>query len=257
MPVLLLLDFSNYVFAEMDAVIEAFLQENPDEAHELVADFNELHSDDPQLKAERSKLEYKLRKLLGAHAKAFKSKLTQLLTNDREQLLQPGKQAPRCAMPASTDSCTAAAAAAATASIEQQAAVAAAAAQLQQIIQVEDSVHLVVVTDAGKRTRWKTQQLVVAKAKQLAEELCIADADFSMEAAEAAPQTAAEQQQQAGMEEQQQQQATEAAELQQAGQAEDAAAAAEQLESDVRFRLRGALLFIARCVLPFHCAEPR
>jgi hypothetical protein len=239
MPVLLLLDFSNYVFAEMDAVIEAFLDENADEAHELVAEFNELHSDDPDVKIHRSKLEYKLRKLLGAHAKAFKSKLSQDLGKDKAQLLQPGKQQPRCVVSASIDSSRDSTAAAA---------VAAAAQQLQEKLQQEGSVHLVAVTDAGKRSRWKTQQLVLSKAKQLAEQLGVAHEEFSIEAAAAAPQTAAEQQLQEAEYEQGQQVVSAAADVQQGGTAEDAAAAEQQLDSDVRYRLKGALLFIARCV---------
>jgi hypothetical protein len=242
MPVLLLVDFSNYVFSEMDTVIDAFLEDNADEAHELVAEFNELDSDDPDIKLQRSKLEYKLRRLLGVHAKAFKSKLTQDLGKDKAQLLQPGKQQPRCSVSASTDSSKDSAAAAAAA------AVAAAAQQLQEKLQQEETVHLVAVTDAGKRTRWKTQQLVVTKAKQLAEQLGVAHEEFSIEAAAAAPQTAEEQQLQESSKDQQQQPVSTAADVEQGGAAQDAAAAEQQLDSDVRYRLKGALLFIARCV---------
>jgi hypothetical protein len=244
MPVLLLVDFSNYVFAEMDTVIDAFLEDNADEAHELVAEFNELDSDDPDIKLQRSKLEYKLRRLLGVHAKAFKSKLTQDLGKDKVQLLQPGKQQPRCSVSASTDSSKHSAAAAA----DVAAAVATAAQKLQEQLQQEESVHLVAVTDAGKRTRWKTQQLVVAKAKQLAEQLGVAHEEFTIEAAAAAPPTAAEQQLQEADNNLGQVGSRAAADVQQCSKAQDAAAVEQQLDSDVRYRLKGVLLFIARCV---------
>jgi hypothetical protein len=252
MPLLLLLDFSNYVFAEMDAVIEAFLAENAEAARELAAEFNELQQHDPDLKAERNKLEHKLRRLLGAHAKAFKSKLLQDLGKGKEQLLQPGKQQPRPATSAGTDSSTdssAAAAAAAAAAEQQQAAVAAAAEQLQDTLQQEGSLHLVVVTDAGKRSRWKLQQLVVSKAKQLAEQLGVTDDEFRADAAAAAPPTAADQLLQRDQEaNEQQQQGSAAMNGQQSYEDADAAAAEQQLDSDVVYRLKGALLFIARCV---------
>lgn len=243
MPLVLLLDFSNHVFAEMDSVIEAFLQEKADDARELVSEFNELQLQlpDQDLRLERNRLEHKLRRLLGAHAKAFKSKLAEDVGKGKEQLLHSGTQHPRPAVSASTDSSTDTTAAAAVE--QQEAAVTADAEQLQDALQQEGSVHLVVVTDAGKRSRWKTQQLVVSKAKQLAEQLGVADAEFTEEAAAAAPPTAAEQLLQQEQEADGQQQ-----ELQQQLEEDaDAAAAEKQLDLDVTFRLRGALLFIARC----------
>jgi hypothetical protein len=252
MPLLLLLDYSNHVFAEMDAVIEAFLADNADAARELVAEFNELELQDPDVKAERNRLESKLRKLLGVHAKAFKCKLANDIGIGKQQLLQPGKQQPRLHPPACTQDSTTAAAAAE----QQQAVVAAAAEQLQEAVQQEGSVHLIAVADAGKRSRWKSQQLVVAKAKQLAAQFGIADDEFSDEAAAAAPPTAAEQllQQEEQADEQheqeQQQQASTVPPDQLAGDEVEAATAAEQkLDSDVTYRLKGALLYIARCVL--------
>ncbi|KAF6257113.1 hypothetical protein COO60DRAFT_1640213 [Scenedesmus sp. NREL 46B-D3] len=107
---------------------------------------------------------------------------------------------------------------------------------------------------ARKRSRWKTQQLVVTKAKQLAEQLGVADEEFGDDAAAAAPPTAAEQRLQQQVEEEPQQLSTvalvqQAAEDQGAAAAAAAAAAEQQLDSDVKFRLRGSLLFIARYTL--------
>lgn len=220
MPLLLLLDWSNAVFARMDTVIDAFMASDAAEKAQLL---QQHHSElgtlaDADAKQQRQHLEANLRKLLGTHAKCFTSSIYQELRSPKDlvlALINGADQQHR-------DTCSTAA-----------------AAELAAVL-LQQAVQLVVVADAGKRDRWKTQQGVLARAQELGQEYGVTADEVADELQAIA--AAAERQDAQQEEDQAAQQLSNVDEAQQG-------AAEQQLDSELQYRLKGALLFIARCTL--------
>lgn len=188
--VTVLLDWSNYVFAKMEPVIESFLASDlADQARDLLIELREQQHDSGTV----NRFQTKLRKLLRGHGKEYRRSLSSTLKQPQE-LLQDSRVAPE--------------------------------AHIHQQLQQTD-IKLVIVTEQGKKGRWKTPQLVVEKAKQLAEHYGVAVSEF--EGTEPSGDTAQQ-----------------AAETEPPEAVLDAEQAEQQLLLDLQYRLRGALIFTAR-----------